>query len=278
MYSRFGNPYMRRWTRVQSRGGMAVAAEPATYKGITWKSVFLVLLTIGVAVATEFALWATLYGVASGAISGESVISGIVIGLIIAGVAGVVMLVGSIVMIFNPEIAKWFGPLYCVMQGVFLGAFAAMLNIVMPGVSLAALLGTGVVFAVCLVFYKLLGVRIKSRFMLGLVIAAIGIFAVEALMVPIVFVLSAVGWLGDVGITTVLAVQAIIALFCVFFATFTVFFDIQNIDMMVQMGADKKFEWVLAFSLTTGLIYLYMEILELIVRVVALLAISKGRN
>ncbi len=273
MYSRYGNPYMRRWVRSQNRGEMVVEQEAATYKGVTGKSVFLVLLTIGIAIVTEVALWLTLYNVAAGNLEPDKLFRVITVGAVLAGVAGVAMFIGAIVLIFNPAAAKVVGSLYCVMQGVFLGAIAGMLNLYVPGVSLAALLGTGIVFSACLLFYKTLGARISSRFALGLVIAMLCFVLVEIICVPIVYLLAASA--GNVAL--LLGVQAGIAFFCVIFATITVFWDIQNIDYMVQVGADKKYEWILAFSLTTSLIYLYMEILELLLRIIMLVGISKNK-
>ncbi len=273
MYTRYGNPYMRRWTRMQSRGGMAVETTPSTYKGVVGKSIFMVLLTIGIAIVTEVALWLTIFKVAEGEVSADFLLSSLIILLIGAGVAGVVMLVGSIVMLFSPASAKVFGPIYCVCQGVFLGFMAGFMNIFLPGVSLAALLGTGIVFAMCLVLYKVLKVRIGNRFALGLVIGLISFLLVELICVPILYLVAE--QTGNV--LLILAVQAGVSFFCVLFATITVFWDIQNIDEMVRVGADKSFEWVLAFSLTSSLIYLYVEILELLVRLLALFTVKKDK-
>lgn len=269
----YGNPYMRHWTRAQRKGKLAVETEAATYKGVTGKSVFLVLLTIGIAIVTEIALWLTLFNVAAGNIDADELLRLLTITLVIAGVAGVVMFVGSIVLLFNANAAKVVGPLYCVMQGLFLGTLAGFLNLFMPGVSLAALLGTGIVFAVCLVFYKLLNARISGRFALGLVIGVISFVLVEIVCLPVVYFVAA----QNGNFALVAGVQAAVAFFCVLFGAITVFWDIQNIDAMVTIGADKRFEWVLAFSLTTSLIYLYVEFLELIVRIVALFSATKNK-
>lgn len=274
-----GNPYMRRWARRSARGEMHIETEPASYKGVTKKSTLLVLLTIGVAIVTEVLLWRLVFNVMSDSLSTDALVRLIVIASVGAGIAGVAMIVGSVVVVFNPSAAKFYGPFYAVMQGLFLGFLTGFLNLFLPGVPLAALLATGVVFAMCLVFYKLLGVRIKSGFLRGTVIALISFFVVEILCIPIVyFVVPAL--VKDITISTnvLLGVQAGLALFCVIFACITVYCDIQNIDYMVQAGADKKYEWVLALSLTSSLIYLYVEFLELIVRVVALIAINGRKN
>lgn len=271
MYGRYGNPYMRRWVRCQNRGEMAVERDAATYKGVTGKSVYFVLLTIVVAIVTEVALCLTVYKFAAGEIAGDTLARMITIGVVLVGVAGVAMIIGSIVLIFNPGAAKVVGTIYCLTQGVFLGTIAGVVNVFAPGVSLAALLGTGIVFSVCLLLYKALGVRISNRFALGLVIGVISFALVEMICVPVVYFVAA----STDNLAMLLGVQAGVALFCIIFATITVFWDIQNIDYMVQAGADKKYEWILAFSLTTSLIYLYMEILELLLRIVALFAVSK---
>lgn len=273
MYGRYGNPYMRRWTRVSENGGMAIEQQPATYKGVTGKSILLVLLTIVIALVTEIALWATIYNVSIGNIETDTLVRLVVIGAAISGVAGLVMMIGSIVLIFNVNAARFVGILYSVMQGVFLGTIASFLNIFLPGVTLAALLGTGIVFVMCLFLYKVLSVRISGKFARGLVIAAISFLLVELICVPVVWIISAQS--GNVAL--IIGVQAAIAFFCVTFATITIFWDIQNIDYMVKAGADKKYEWILAFSLTTSLIYLYIEILELILRAVSLIALSKNK-
>lgn len=51
--------------------------------------------------------------------------------------------------------------------------------------------------------------------------------------------------------------------------------DMQNIDYLVKSGADKKYEWNVAFSLVTTLIYLYVEMLELLLRLVMLFGKNK---
>ncbi len=274
MNGMYGNPAMRRWARKSARGEMAVEVTPATYKGVTLKSALLILLTIGVAVITEVILWRTVYNVLAGEMTGDQLMTGIVIGLAILGVAAVVMAVGSIIMFFNVRAAAFVGPLYSVTQGLFLGVMAGMLNLVLPGVSLAALLGTGIVFSVCLILYKSLGVRISNRFALGLLIAVISFLLVELICAPIVYFISA----ATDNPLVLLGAQAGMALFCVIFGSITVFMDIQNIDYMVQAGADKKYEWILAYCLTTGLVYLYVQILDLLIRLLALFGASKSKN
>ena len=271
--SKLGNPAMRTWSRRSANGQMAVERASATYKGVIWKSAFLILLTIAVAIATDVVLWTSLNNVMSGELSTDEFSRALTVGFVVAAVAGVVMLVGFFVMLFNVGAAKVFAPIYAVCQGAFLGAMASLLNLLIPGVSLAALLGTGVVFAVCIVMYKLLGARISGTFARCFTIAVLSFLLVELICVPILYFFAA----NSGNLALILGVQAAIAFFCVVFGAIAVFSDIQNIDVMVQVGADQKYEWALAFSLTTSLVYLYLEILELLVRFFALFRLTQNR-
>ena len=42
--------------------------------------------------------------------------------------------------------------------------------------------------------------------------------------------------------------------------------DLNNMKLLVDNSADKKYEWLAAFSLVTTLMWLYLEILELLVK------------
>ena len=272
MYTRYGNPSMRRWARKAARGELVCEGEVASYGGIRRKSILLILLTVVLAIATEAALWFTFYKIIAGEANADIIVRGVIIGSVLAGVAGIVMFIGYIVLLFNVRAAKFVGILYSVMQGLFLGAVGSIIDLFMPGITLAALLTTGIVFGMCLLMYNKLQVRMSSRFMMGTLIALLCFVVVEIIRVPILYLVAS----STDNVAMILGVQAGVALFCVIFSVITVFWDIQNIDYMVKMGADKKFEWILAFNLATSLIYLYMEILELLVRIFAIFGAKKN--
>ena len=100
-------------------------------------------------------------------------------------------------------------------------------------------------------------------------IAFFSILAVQLVM----FILSLTGIFNY---TAYLWIQLIASALCIIWATVMLTWDLQNIDYLVQSGADKKYEWNLAFSLVTTLVYLYLEILELLLRLVALFGNKKN--
>ena len=46
--------------------------------------------------------------------------------------------------------------------------------------------------------------------------------------------------------------------------------DLNNMKLLEENRADKKYEWLAAFSLITTLMWLYLEILELLMKIAML--------
>ncbi|MGN1040201.1 MAG: Bax inhibitor-1/YccA family protein, partial [Candidatus Fimimonas sp.] len=71
-------------------------------------------------------------------------------------------------------------------------------------------------------------------------------------------------------------IQLAISAFCVAYATIMLLWDLQMADSVVNVGAEKKYEWQVAFSLVTTIVYMYVEILELLLRI--LMIFGKNRD
>ena len=191
------------------------------------------------------------------------------IGLGIASVAcAVPMIIISLVIVFVPSTVKVLGCIYAIIQGGLLGLLATFVDMFYPGIALAAFLGTAIVFLVAIVVNSVFKVRISSRFVRGILVALISLIVVQFLM----FMLSLFGVFSYV---QYMWVQIAISSLCIIWATVMLFWDLANIDYIVQVGADKTYEWNVAFSLVTTLIYLYVEILELLLRLAALFSRNK---
>lgn len=259
---RIGNPSLRRWVSKSNRGELGVEVEPATYKGVYGKSAIFGLLTLIAAIATEFVVFTLM---------AEDLVSALV-GVSIGTVAcAVVLLVISLIIVFVPSTVKVLGMIYSVLQGGLLGCLALFVDILaVPGISLAALLGTAIVFLISLAVNKLLEVKISSKFMRGVMVVFFSLIIVELVM----WMLTAFGVIGYAS-TALWWIQLAISALCVIWATIMLTWDLQNIDYLVQSGADKKYEWNVAFSLVTTLVYLYVEILELLLRLAALFSKNK---
>ena len=69
-------------------------------------------------------------------------------------------------------------------------------------------------------------------------------------------------------------IEIIVSAVCIILATIMLMSDLQSAEAMVTGGIDKRYEWNVAFAIVTTLIYIYLEILELLVRIAAIF----GRN
>lgn len=257
---RVGNPSLRRWVKKSSSGEMDIETNAATYGGIYLKAALYAIITIIAAVATEVGV---LYALGTGNYEALVYVG------IAAAVSAIPLLIIALIIAFVPSTVKVLGVIYAAVQGALLGLFATLIDMFYPGIALAAFLATAVVFLVSLLVNKLCRVRISSGFVRGLMVAFFSLFAIELVM----------GMLSLFGVFNAAAyfwVQFIVCALSIIWATLMLFWDLQNIEIMVQTGADKKYEWNVAFSLVTTLIYLYIEILELFLRLAAIF--SKNKN
>lgn len=261
---RIGNPAIRRMIRKSEGGEYFVEGSAATYKGVYLKAALYGGLTIAAAVIVELIMFKILFGG-----DAEQIVTAFTVVGIALAVSFIPLLIIALVIAFVPSSVKVLGCVYALLQGAFLGILALFVDLVYPGIAFAAFLGTMLVFVIALVVNSVFKVRISSRFVRGLMVAFISIMLVQLVM----WVLSLFGifdYTAYIWIT--LAVSAL----CIIWATVMLFFDLQNIDYIVTAGADKKYEWNVAFALVTTLIYLYLEILELLVRLAAIF--SSKRN
>lgn len=251
---RMGNPAIRRYAKKAENGQLEISDKRATYGGVYLKAALYAALTIIAAVVTELLV---LHFIATGNVDA----------LITVGIATVAcfipMLIISLVIVFVPSTCKVLGCIYAVIQGGLLGLLATFVDMFYPGIALAAFLGTAIVFLVAIVVNSVFKVRISSTFVRGLMVALFSLLAVQLIM----FIMSLFGLFSY---TQYMWVQIGISALCILWATVMLFWDLNNIDYIVQTGADKKYEWSVAFSLVTTLIYLYVEILELMLRLALL--------
>lgn len=252
---RMGNPSLRHWVSRSQRGELSAEIQPATYKGVYGKAALFAALTIVCAIAVELAM---LWAINSGLIA-EALIA---VGIATVAVC-IPLFIMALVIAFVPSTAKVLGVIYSILQGGLLGLLALFVDMFYPGIAFAAFVGTAIVFIVSIAVNRLFEVRISSRFIRGIMIAFFSILLVQLVMV----IMSLAGVFNY---TAYLWIQIIASGLCIIWATIMLTWDLQNIDYLVKSGADKKYEWSVAFSLVTTLVYLYVEILELLLRLVAL--------
>lgn len=214
------------------------SAETASYQGITLKTASLILLAVLSGFFTVYYLPV------------ESWMSLLIPALIVAMIA-------VFVSAFVPRLAMPFGIVYALAEGVVLGVLTVVVNIFVPGAGYTAAIGTATIFVVMLFLYTSRTIRVTSRFrtiMLGILISLLFFF--------IVF--------GILGLTTQLFAGANygiligVSLFLIIFGALMLALDFDRAETIVTSGADKRYEWVVAIGLMVTIVWIYIEILRLL--------------
>jgi uncharacterized YccA/Bax inhibitor family protein len=115
------------------------------------------------------------------------------------------------------------------------------------------------VFAVCLVLYNIGAVKVTAKFTRVVIAATLGI----ALLYLVAWILS----IFDVDIyfwTNPNALGIIVSAGIALVAALNLFLDFDMIDKGVEAGAPKSMEWYSAFGLLATLVWLYLQVLQLL--------------
>jgi uncharacterized YccA/Bax inhibitor family protein len=173
----------------------------------------------------------------------------------------IVGLVLAMITIFKPSVSPYTSPLYALAEGVFLGGVSAMFQYLYPGIvpeAVALTLGT---FAALLTAYATRVIRPTEKFKLGIVAATGGIclFYLATMVLGFFGVhipaLYQAGWVG-IGFSV----------FVVVIAALNLVLDFDFIETGCAQGAPKYMEWYAGFGLLVTLVWLYMEILRLLMK------------
>jgi uncharacterized YccA/Bax inhibitor family protein len=160
---------------------------------------------------------------------------------------------------FKKEWAPVTAPIYALLEGLFLGAFSATMEVRFPGIAIESVALTfGTCFCLLLAYRSGL-IRATEKFTLGIVAATGGIALVYLasmvlgffhIQIPGIFGGGPIGILFSLGVVIIAALNLIL--------------DFNFIEQGALRGAPKYMEWYGAFGLMVTLIWLYLEIVRLL--------------
>ena len=219
--------------------GFSYADQTMTVQGTVNKSALLLLITIIAATS----VWA---------VSGLSVIG------IFASIPAFIL---AMITVFKQEWARITAPIYALVKGLALGSLSWMIHRFYPGLPVQAVVLTFGVFFSMLVAYRSGMIRATEKFMLGVAAATGGI----VIFYMISWIISIFGvhnplihgsGLMSIGFSVVVVIVAALNLIL----------DFEFIQGGERAGAPQHMEWYAAFSLMVTLVWLYMEILILLMK------------
>ncbi|MEV6606943.1 Bax inhibitor-1/YccA family protein [Kutzneria sp. NPDC051319] len=147
---------------------------------------------------------------------------------------------------------------YAAVEGVFLGTITRVIDYLVPGVAVQAIIGTVVVFATMLVLYRTGAVKVTPRLTKWIIGATMGAAAIMLLNLLMSFFGLNLGIRGNGPLAIV------VSLVFIGIAAFNLLLDFDQADRAIRAGAPARFAWFIAFGLMVTLVWLYIEILNLL--------------
>jgi uncharacterized YccA/Bax inhibitor family protein len=247
------NPVLseKQWGEISDReGGMGVA-EAMTVNGTVTKTGLLLVVML-----------ATMGWLFSQYWNGGAPLMASVMPFVIGGaIAGLVL---CVLMMFAKRMAMLFGLGYAVAEGLFLGGVTMAAEVRFPGLPLLAASFTVATLLGMLLLYRSGVIKASNGFVKGVIGATCGL----ALGVLLLGVLSYFG-IGT-GIRGALYGNGPIGIgfsvVCIGLAALNLVIDFRIIEDGARERAPKYMEWVGAFGLLVTLVWLYIEILNLLAK------------
>ncbi len=151
-------------------------------------------------------------------------------------------------------------PLYALCEGLLLGFISAIANKYYPGVATQAALGTFLALFGMFFFYKTGLIKCTDKFRMVIFNCTLAIFLLYMTQVVLNFFNITIPHIfsnSPIGIGFSIIVVAI--------ATFNLIVDFDNIERFAG-NVDKHLEWYFGFSLMVTIVWMYIEILNLLMK------------
>lgn len=235
------------FSNIQTGEAVYDDVDRATYKGITVKTVILLLISVLIAAIVAFELPTIL----------ANNPTTFYVTLVVSSIVGfIAVMVGRM----SERNAKYASVIYAICEGLFLGSLSAIVEAYVPGVVATAVFSTIVLFAVMLTLFATGVIRVGSKLRsicFGLTLGALAIILLVSLFSMFIDYQSYLGIMIGVEV------------FLVFYGVITLSLNFAEANAVVSMGASKDAEWSVALGLLVSIVYIYIEIVRLLALIAA---------
>lgn len=236
------------------------SSNTATMKGVGFKTILLLLITL-----------------ITGVIGMSFMkINSITEGMVLIGYAlsPIIVLILTLVMSFRPKSAKVLAVPYAIAEGLGISGIAALLVYTLGSTETGAILGLALLITVAIFLggailytsglFKVTGKfkKIMYVILLGIVIYTL-VFSVISLFLPNIYSMFFGNSNLSLGISIVMVIVSSI---------YTVI-SLDNANEIVKAGLDKNYEWYAAFGIALNIIWLFYEVVRLL-----LIILSRSRD
>lgn len=242
MEFRSTNPVFSRVSKSRDVSHAYVTGKTATFSGIAVKTGILLAIIIGISAY----IWANLERLEP--YLGIMMFGGMVVGFISVLVAS-----------FSRSGSPTFTIVYAACQGLVLGSLSALLNAVIPGIVFDAVIITFIIFSFLLVTYA------TGIFKVGFTFRKVFMTILFGILLFNLFYLIFGVFLGLTLFQVSPGLLIIISIIMVIVASLSLLIDFDNCKLAVNSGLPSRYEWYLSLGLLVSLIWLYMEVLRLLI-------------
>lgn len=222
--------------------------ERATYKGITIKTFILLGISVLIAALVAFALPAILTNNATT----------FYVTLVVSSIVGfIAVIVGRM----SETKAKYASVIYAICEGLFLGSISAIVEAYAPGAVATAVFSTLILFTVMLTLFATGIIRYGSKMRTVCWALTLGALALTLLVTLFaLFIDSYQNYLG---------IMIGVEVFLLIYGVITLSMNFAEANAVVKAGASKGAEWSVALGLMVSIVYIYVEVLRLILYIAA---------
>ena len=224
-------------------------AEKATYRGVCLKTFILLGITILIAAAVYYYLPAIIL---NGNLTSFSVV--LIVSLIVGFIA---VIVGRT----SEKAAKYASIVYALSEGLVIGAVSLIADLYVKGVVAIALVGTLIVFATMLILFATGVIRVGTKFRSFM-------FAFLLSFIPIM-IITIIASIYITDVRTYLGLMIFIELLYLAYGIFCLLLNFKEAQVVVDSGCSKNAEWSVSLGLMVSLVYIYLELLRLIIYLIS---------
>ncbi|AXG73994.1 hypothetical protein DVK85_06950 [Flavobacterium arcticum] len=171
---------------------------------------------------------------------------------------GIMAFIMAMIAIRKTDYAHYLVPAYAILEGIFIGAFSALMEAWYPGIVLQAVGGTFVTAFVCFLLYRFKVVKVTEQFKSVVIAATLAI----ATYYFISIILSMFGVQMFHHDSSLMSIG--FSVFVIVIAALNLFLDFDLIEQGAKRRLPKNMEWISAMALMATLVWLYFEFLRLL--------------
>ena len=170
------------------------------------------------------------------------------------------MLVGFIIP-FKPNWSPILAPLYALCQGTVVGCVSSIAEMIYPGVVSQAIPITFFVLFGMLLLYSSGLIKVTKKFRAMIMVSIVSLFFTYLLDLILRFFGMNIPYIHETGPLGIAFSAGVVVI-----AAFSLLLDFEFIVKSESYGSPKYMEWFCAYGLMISLVWLYLRILELLVK------------